>query len=219
MECDDLNAGGPQTLRDDFSVTARPGPAFKGGMNLRLPPRILASFAAPFLALLAPFVLAALAPQDDRPKPPPSDVQQKNLAQLQSDLAVIKQGSAVTPAQKQALAKSLQSAAQSATRPSAEAVAALSASLAAALADGTLSKKEQAQLAAAIGTVLNSAGISSEETQAVIGRAQALLQGAGVTRAEATAVGNDLRVIAAELRRNAAAAKAGAAAKRPPPSR
>lgn len=129
-----------------------------------------------------------------------SETQQQNLNQLRADLAGIREGSNVTPEQKNDLKNSLMTLADGATKSSAASVEALSSSLQSALADQTLTNLEKAQLASCVQEVLNSANIPPDEVSAVIEDARAILESADVSEDEIQQVVNDLKSIAAELK-------------------
>lgn len=132
-------------------------------------------------------------------RPTMSTQQQANLTKLQQDLAAIKQGSQVTPAQKESLAQSLMTLAEGTTRPSQASVSKLSSDLSQAMADSKITPKEQAQLMQDVAVVLNSANIPPEELQAVMADAQAILLSSGVDQSDVEVIMSDLQAIANEL--------------------
>ncbi len=138
-----------------------------------------------------------------------SEQQKANLQALQADLAAIKSGWAVTPEQKTAVRNSLAAIADGATKPSEASVSALADSLTTALSDQTVSMQEKAQITKNVQAVLQSANIPAEEVEALIASTSALLTATGVSKDEATAVADDLRAIAAEIKASASAAAAG----------
>lgn len=137
-----------------------------------------------------------------------SDQQTANVQKLQSDLAAIKSGWAVTEEQKTAVKNSLMAVADGATKPSEESVTALADSLSSALADEQLTNKEKAQLASCVETVLKSANIPQAEVEALANSTYEMLVATGVSKEEASAVAQDLKAIGAELKKNASAAAA-----------
>ena len=124
-----------------------------------------------------------------------SAAQQQNVQKLQGDLAAIKSGSQVTPAQKQALTASLQNMATGATKPSQQSVEQLSTDLSKALSDGNISAKDQAQLSKDLGVVMNSANIPQSEVQQASESAQAILKASGVSKTDVQQIGTDLKAI------------------------
>lgn len=139
-----------------------------------------------------------------------SPTQQQNVQQLQSDLLAIKQGSQVTPEQKDALKKDLMAMADGATKPDPAAVQSLSSGLSQAMADGQFSYKEKVDLTQDVQQVMNSANIPKEEVEKALKDAQLILESSGVSKADAETIMTDLKAIAAEGQKNAQAA-AGAA--------
>ncbi len=132
-----------------------------------------------------------------------SATQQQNVKQLQSDLAGIKQGSQVTQGQKDALKGSLTAMADGATKPDPVLTQQLASDLSGALADGSVSKKEQAQLADDLSAVMNSANIPLSEVNQAVADAQSILVSSGVTKAQVQTVAKDMQAIASEAQKNA----------------
>jgi hypothetical protein len=135
-----------------------------------------------------------------------SEQQQQNLQKLQSDLQAIKQGSQVTPEQKQALKNDLLAMADGATKPDPALVQQLANDLSAALADGNVSNAEKAKLTKDLDAVMDSASIPAAEVQQAISDAQAILTASGVDKADVQTIVKDLQAIANEAKKNAQAA-------------
>lgn len=144
-----------------------------------------------------------------------SPQQQQNVAQLKTDLTEIKQGSQVTPEQKQELQSSLTAMAEGATRPDPVLVEALATDLSDAMSDGNLSNTEKMKLASELQKVMNSANIPASEVEAAIADAQAVLQASGVDQQDVEKVVADMQAIADEAKNNAPAPGAGSAAQSP----
>lgn len=137
--------------------------------------------------------------------------QQQNIQKLQADLQAIKQGSQVTPQQKQALKNDLLAMAEGATKPDAALVQQLANDLADAMADGSIDSKEKAKLANDLQKVMNSANIPPEEVNQAIADAQATLTASGVDKSDVQTIVNDLKAIATEAKNNAPTGGARAA--------
>lgn len=131
-----------------------------------------------------------------------SETQQQNVQKLKSDLQSIKQGSQVTPEQKQALKNDLMAMADGATKPDPALTQQLANDLSQAMSDGKLAASEKAKLAKDLEAVMNSANIPMSEVQAAISDAQAILAASGVTQSEVQTVANDMKAIAAEAQKN-----------------
>lgn len=129
-----------------------------------------------------------------------SPQQQANVTQLQSDLGAIKQGSQVTPEQKQAMKNDINAMATGATKPDPATVDKLTNDLSTAMSDGNLSAKEQAQLTADMQKVLNSANIPADEVTQTISDAQAILTASGASKEDAQKVSADLQAIAQQAK-------------------
>jgi hypothetical protein len=69
-------------------------------------------------------------------------------------------------------------------------------------ADQKLTPVEQKKLMSDVGAVLSSASIPASEVQAAIADAQAILKASGVDQQDVTTITNDLKAIAAELKKN-----------------
>lgn len=132
-----------------------------------------------------------------------SPTQQQNLQKLQADLQAIKQGSQVTPEQKQALKNDLLAMADGATKPDQALVQQLANDLADAMSDGSIDSKEKAKLANDLQKVMASANIPMDEVNQAIADAQAILAASGVTKSDVQTIVNDLKAIASEAKNNA----------------
>jgi hypothetical protein len=141
-----------------------------------------------------------------------SDQQKANLQNLQNDLLGIKADSQVTPEQKDALAYSLMAMADGATKPDQTTVDKLASDLSEAMADGTMSNRERVMLANDVASVMNSANIPQSEVDQAVVAAQNILAASGISKNDVQMIVKDLKVIAAEGQKNAAAAKAGTVA-------
>lgn len=178
--------------------------------------RSMATYGVAVAALLLVTTAAAGQPRPRKPaktpesvtrpdtsrQPKVSEQQQANVSELAADLQRLRGQSAVTEAQKQALAEDLLALADGATKPDEELVEQLANDLADALADGEISQREAVKLVSDIEQVMNSANIPKTEVDAVIADAQAILIASGVTKSDAQEIAADLKAIAAELRQN-----------------
>jgi hypothetical protein len=138
------------------------------------------------------------------PSPGISPEQQQNINKLGTDFGVFQAGATATDAQKTQLQTDLMTLAKGSVRPSKESLKKLVDDLAAALAGKDAALKQPAQLAANLNVVVNSANLSPPRASDFIDGAQTLLKKNGVAEADAQKVGDDLRAIAAELRKGRA---------------
>lgn len=136
-------------------------------------------------------------------KPVISPAHQENVKKLQSDLTYIKNGSEVTPEQKQQLVKDFQKLAEGTVKPSQESVSTLATSLSSAFADQKITPQEQIKIMENVTTVMNSANIPPEEVQAVVQDAKTILEASGVDKNDVEIIVNDLKAIVEEIQNSA----------------
>jgi hypothetical protein len=126
------------------------------------------------------------------------------LARLQADLAAIKAGAQVTPAQKQRLTQDLLAVAQGA-KPGATAPK-LAEDLSAAFAERPLSASSRARLVQEIDAVLNPAKYPQAKMEGIFADVQAVFQArednpmASQARKQAQVISGDVKAMAAEVR-------------------
>ena len=129
-----------------------------------------------------------------------TEKQKSNVQKLATDLQSIQEGSDITPAQVEALAKEFMSLAEQANLPSEASVTKLVEDLTAATQDGgDLTMQEQMQLVKDIEAVLNSANLSIEETQDLMEDTKDLLESANIDQSDVKIIITDLQAIAAEI--------------------
>jgi len=141
---------------------------------------------------------AASAPAAGAPLTP----RQQAVARLQSDLAAIKAGSTVAPAQLQQLARDLMADALSAGKPSPELVSKLAADLSGTLSQCALSATDRTRLLSDIDAALNPANIQTAQMTAIIADVQAILQANTVGRKDAVTVASDVKAVAADIQKS-----------------
>ncbi len=144
---------------------------------------------------------AASAPAPPNPPSGISPAAQQNISTLQLDLAAL---TAKPPQPKPPLANHLLSAVLTPTKPSRDSVIQLAIDLEPALAGRELSEPNQTRLARDLNAILNCGALPEETIQKVIADAQAVLQDGGAKHSDATSVAEDLKAIAAKVKKAAA---------------
>jgi len=142
------------------------------------------------------------------PKPatttPTTLTPQQALAKLQTDLAAIKVNSAVTPTQKQQLARDFALVAQGTRKPSPAAANKLAEDMSAALAQKPLTEGTRSRLAQNLNAALNPGNYSASQMQDIVSDVQAIFQVAGLSRKDAVAIADSVKAIASDLQKPAA---------------
>ena len=129
----------------------------------------------------------------------PNAVQQSR-EKLRADLNAIKAGSAVTPAQKQQIAKDVMALAHGAKKPSEATATNLANSLAAAYSTKPLSERDSSRLLSDLAAVLNPANIQAAQMQAIHNDIQAIFQSNGMARSDAVKLVDQVKAVGAEVR-------------------
>ena len=146
----------------------------------------------------------AAAPKPATAAPSTPLTPQQALAKLQTDLAAIKVNSAVTPAQKQQLARDFTLLAQGSRKPSPAAASKLAEDMSAALAQKPLTEGTRSRLAQNLNAALNPGNIPASQMQEIVSDVQAIFQVSGLARKDAVAIADSVKAIAAELQKPAA---------------
>ena len=138
------------------------------------------------------------------PPPPKLSPAQAAVGRIQTELgAIVAKGEATTE-QKQRLAQALQSAALTGGKPGEASTQTFADNLADAIAGKSLSAQSRAQLAVNLNSACNSAQLATEQLAKIVADAQAVLRLAGVPRRGAADLGDQLKVLADEVRKAAA---------------
>ncbi len=127
--------------------------------------------------------------------------QQQALARLGADLAAIKPNATVTNAQKQQLARDLIAVAGGANKPSEAAAAKLAEDLSAALLENALPDTSRARLVQELDAVLNPNKYPQAKMDGIFSDIQAIFLAHGNARQNAAKISDDVKVIAAEVRK------------------
>ncbi len=132
---------------------------------------------------------------------PANPQQQQALARLKADLAAFKANTAVTPEQKQQLAKDLVAVAGGAAKPSQASAASLAEDLSAAFAEKPLSDSSRARLVQELDAVLNPAKYPQAKMDGIFADIQAIFQENGLARKNAVKISDEVKAVAAEVKR------------------
>jgi hypothetical protein len=124
-----------------------------------------------------------------------------NIARLQADLAALKSGSDVTAEQKQKLSRDLAAAAETAVKPSAANAKKLADDLSSAFGEKPLPAPSRARLVQELDAVLNPSRYPQAKLDGIFGDIQAIFQENGLARKDAVAIADDVKAIAAEVRK------------------
>jgi hypothetical protein len=124
-----------------------------------------------------------------------------NITRLQADLAALKTSSDITAEQKQKLSRDLAAAAETAAKPSAAGTKKLADDLSAAFGEKPLPAPSRARLVQELDAVLNPSRYPQAKLEGIFGDIQAIFQENGLTRKDAVAIADDVKAIAAEVRK------------------